>query len=66
MSRIVKFLERHRKASDENNPFPPDRVFVGNDEMMAFGDELIDFCAGYEQNMAELERLREQLRSMNA
>lgn len=65
MSRIVKFLERHRKASDERNPFPWDRVFVSSDEMSAFGDELMEFCEGYEHNMEELEQLREQMRGMN-
>ena len=63
MSRIVKFMERHAKAKG-SGPFPWDRVFPSTQELELFGDELAEFCDGYQANVDELERLRAQIQSM--
>lgn len=64
MSAITNFIKRHHKAKSDG-PFPWDRVFPSTHDIEIFGDELIEFCEGFDAIVEENEKLRAQIRSMN-
>ena len=60
-STIATFVRRHAKAKNPDDPFPKDRVFPSDDEMMLFGEELGDFLDGFADIVATCEAQRRQL-----
>ncbi len=62
LSHVAKFMERHAKAKDPNNPFPADRVFPSVQAQFDFGDELREMLSDLNEY---IERLERQIRGLN-
>lgn len=57
-------MERHAKAKGKG-PFPWDRVFPSHDELSLFGDELAEFCEGFQALVEDHDRLQRQIDDMS-